>query len=222
MGWMLDKQASSGKNIAAQRRRVEKLGREQQKLTQAYLADALPLEALKREQERVGRELIEARALIEQYQTDYESIEAALDHALMLCRYGSLAYEHAEPEVRRMFLQAAFDKLWIIGDEIVGCDLKPGYVTLLDDELIATLDQEAHEHGDSTGEPGEDETYYRRTGDGREHVGTLDGGQWLTIERPRGPLPWEAKNPASPGVRRGSNVDNLVGATGFEPVTPRL
>jgi hypothetical protein len=27
------------------------------------------------------------------------------------------AYEHAEPEVRRQLVQAAFDKLWIIGDE---------------------------------------------------------------------------------------------------------
>ena len=42
MGWILDRQGRSGKNIATQRLRVEKLEREQQKLTPAYLADALP------------------------------------------------------------------------------------------------------------------------------------------------------------------------------------
>lgn len=137
--WLLARQASSGKTIAAERRRIEKLEREQAKLTQAYLADALPLDALKAEQERIQRELGQARSLIGQYQQDYQALEAALDHALLLCRSGALAYQHAEQEVRRQLIQAAFDKLWVVGTEIAGADLRPGYVTLLDGELVAEL-----------------------------------------------------------------------------------
>jgi hypothetical protein len=46
-----------------------------------------------------------------------------------------IAYEYAEPEVRRLLVQVAFDKLWVVGDKITGADLKAGYVTLLDDDL---------------------------------------------------------------------------------------
>ncbi len=94
---------------------------------------------LKREQDRVQRELASARAIVEKHQADYASIEEALDQALLLCRVGAAAYEHAEPEVRRQLIQAAFDKLWIIDGEIAGCDLKPGFTTVLDDDLAAAL-----------------------------------------------------------------------------------
>jgi site-specific DNA recombinase len=204
---------------------------EQAKLTQAYLADALPLEALKAEQGRIQRELGQARTLIGQYQQDYEAIEAALDHALLMCRYGALAYEHAEPEVRRQLVQAAFDKLWVVDTEIVGVDLKPGFVTLLDDEL----ERQAGEKGiDRDLEPvsgkHEGATYYRRdrsfglTVADLEIRGipTAEEDLWLPVERPSGRLPWEAKDPSVFAGVRGSNMTDLVGAGGFEPPASRL
>ena len=39
--------------------------------------------------------------MIGQYQADYQATETVLDRALPMCQYGALAYEHAEPEVRR-------------------------------------------------------------------------------------------------------------------------
>lgn len=44
------------------------------------------------------------------------------------------------------------------------------------------------------------------------------GCQW---NDPGGRLPWEAKDPSAFAGVRGSNVDDLVGAGGFEPPTPR-
>jgi site-specific DNA recombinase len=233
--WLLSRQASSGKTIAAQRKRIEQLEREQAKLTQAYLADALPLDALKAEQARVQRELGQAKALIGQYQQDYQALEAALDHALLLCRNGALAYEHAEREVKRQLIQVAFDKLWVVGAEIAGADLKPGYVTLLDDELVAELERAAQERRSETAPAAADgldkgTTYYRRASefDNVAEDVTLRAllmpaeDLWLPAERPTGQLPWEAKDPTALCGVRGSNVDDLVGATGFEPVTPRL
>jgi site-specific DNA recombinase len=226
---LLSQQASSGKTIAVERKRIEKLEREQAKLTQAYLADALPLEALKAEQARVQRELGQAKALIAQYQQDYQALEAALDHALLLCRNGALAYEHAEPEVKRQLIQAAFDKLWVVGTEIAGADLKPGYVTLLDEELTAELERAAQKRrGETTPEVasnGSENTTYYRAGSFRLDVADLEltgmsaaeEDWWLPVERPSGRLPWEAKNPTAVCGVRGSNVDGLVGRQGLEP-----
>ena len=230
---LLAQQASSGKTIAVQRKRIEKLEREQAKLTQAYLADALPLEALKAEQARVQRELGQTKALIGQYQQDYQALEAALDHALLLCRNGALAYEHAEPEVKRQLIQAAFDKLWVVDTEIAGADLKSGFVTLLDEELTAELERVAQERqGEASpavvSSSNEGTTYYRQAGSldvaDLELTGipAAEEDLWLSIERPSGRLPWEAKDPTAVCGVRGSNVHGLVGAAGFEPAAPRL
>ena len=231
MDWLLTRQASSGKTIATQRTRIGKLEREQAKLTEAYLADALPIDVLRTEQGRIQRELSQARILIGQYQDDYQAIEAALDHALLMCRYGSLAYEHAEPEVRRQLVQAAFDKLWVIGDEIAGCDLKPGYVTLLDDDLAVELERQSKQQSsDDDGLAAAGRTYYRhamttsRLPDSPDidQLGKADEDWCLPVERPSGRLPWEAKNPSSYAGVRGSNVSTLVELSGLEPLTPCL
>ena len=234
-GWLLSRQASSGKTIAAQRKRIEQLEREQAKLTQAYLADALPLDALKAEQARIQRELGQAKTLIAQYQQDYQALEAALDHALLLCRSGAVAYEHAEPEVKRQLIQAAFDKLWVVGAEIAGADLKSGYVTLLDEELVAELGRAVREERrpeaapETTSGLGKGTTYYR---DGSFSLATADleltgmpaaeEDLWLPVERPTGRLPWEAKDPTALCGVRSSNVDDLVGRQGLEPRTRGL
>jgi site-specific DNA recombinase len=199
MHWLLTRQAQSGKTIAAERRRVEKLDREQAKLTQAYLADALPLDVLKAEQERIQRELAQARMLIAQYQEDYQVIEAALDEALLMCRYGALAYEYAEREVRRQLIQAAFDKLWVVGAEIAGCDLKPGYIILLDEELIAELESQAgqSQHAEPD-EPDSSHVHYRRApSPARQPVLTASTAtiERITAERPAGRLPLGNEKP---------------------------
>ena len=226
MDWLLTRQADSGKTIAAERRRIEKLDREQAKLTQAYLAEALPLEVLKTEQTRVQRELAQARILIGQYEEDYQAIEAALDEALLMCRHGALAYEYAEPEVRRQLIQAAFDKLWVVGAEIAGCDLKPGYMALLDEDLVAELERQAGRPGEAeAGEPSPAHVHYRRASSPTRQPVPADSARTIeriTAERPAGRLPWEARDTKQLIGVSGANVTDLVGATGFEPVTPRL
>jgi len=97
----------------------------------------------------------------------------------------------------------------VIGDEIVGCDLKPGYVTLLDEELVAELERqvqarEAESETQTPEEPGQGQTYYRQAGSTSRLPGSPDIDRlveaeeyWcLPAERPSGRLPWEVKNPA--------------------------
>ncbi|HLI38573.1 MAG TPA: hypothetical protein VKV80_14710 [Streptosporangiaceae bacterium] len=125
---------------------------------------------------------------------------------LLLCRNGALAYEHAEPEVRRQLIQAAFDKLWVVGAEITGADLKSGFVTLLDDELVTELKRAAQERRSGTADGlAKGTTYYRRAGSVSldvadlelSGIATAEEDLWLPAERPMGRLPWEAKGPHS-------------------------
>ena len=51
-----------------------------------------------------------------------------------------------------------------------------------------------------------------------EALAELAGRLW--IERPRGALPLDSRNPALREIGRGSDVHHLVGARGFEPVSP--
>lgn len=166
------------------------------------------MEALKTEQERIQRDLGQARTLIGQYQQDYQALEAALDHALLMCRSGALAYEHAEGEVKRQLIQAAFDKLWVVGAEIVGVNLKAGYVALLDDELMAELERVSRARGtpssaETADAPGSGTTYYRRGGSVSLTMADLEltgvpsaeEDLWLSVERPSGRLPWERRTP---------------------------
>jgi hypothetical protein len=61
-------------------------------------------------------------------------------------------------------------------------------------------------------------TYHRRrlAATGRTSGSESNQGAWLVVERPSGPLPVDEQNPASTGVRRGSDsdVNHLVGVAG--------
>jgi hypothetical protein len=124
------------------------------------------------------------------------------------------------PSKRSKLVQAAFDKLWVVGVEIAGADLKPGFVTLLDDELVAELERAAQERRSETAPAaadglGKGTTYYRRDGSASLDVADLElmgipaaeEDLWLPLERPSGRLPWEARDPTALCGVRGSNVD---------------
>jgi len=66
------------------RRGTIELVNEREKLLQAHYADAIPLELLKREQERIGRELAQAQRLIEASEVEFSVVEARLEGALGL------------------------------------------------------------------------------------------------------------------------------------------
>jgi hypothetical protein len=106
---------------------------------------------------------------------------------------------------------------------------------LLDEELTTELERAAQERQEEASpavvsSSNEGTTYYRQAGslslDAADlelrGVAIAEEDVWLPAERPSGKLPWEAKDPTAACGVRGSNVHGLVGATGFEPVTPRL
>ncbi len=185
-------------DIAAQQRRIERLENEQRKLTEAYLADALPVSELKREQERIQRELHGAQAILQRYEAESASIEEALDQALLLAKAGAAAYVRANSETKRQLLQAAFEKLWIFEQDITDGELSPALAAVLDTDPPTTTAADDQDAGLSLAVANE---IHRRQLDER---------------------PVQAKNPDPIDQGQGSNVDNLAPPLGLEPRTCRL
>lgn len=149
------------------------------------------------------------------------------------------AYEHylsADTKSRRDLNQSIFTHLYVHVDDIVASDLTPAYQLLMNDDLAATLAAERKREqnnivrtsdlidatevtgngfrgGETTGR--DLPTRARRTAPHARIPG------FLTIERPRGAMPWEKERTTAP-EDRGSNNLTLVAGTGFEPATSGL
>src|SRR5207247_872070 len=98
---------------------------ERDKLLQAHYADAIPLDLLKREQDRIAKQL----GLIEERITatdDHQAVvEANLEWAMTLARDCQSAYLTAPPKERRLFNQAFFTKLYIDDEDTIRSELAP-------------------------------------------------------------------------------------------------
>jgi len=88
------------------RRRIQTVKDKQTKLLEAHLADAVPLDILKDQQDRLGADLADAEAILDTTSQTIDNYEGALGSALELIRRLAPAYQLAGPKVRRGFNQA--------------------------------------------------------------------------------------------------------------------
>jgi hypothetical protein len=93
------------------------------RLKEAYYHDALTIAEFKEEQHRHTRELAAAEAIVQQHLTSLEAIETGVDELLQLTNDPVAFYEAAPDDIKRMLLQAVFEKIWIADEQIVGVDL---------------------------------------------------------------------------------------------------
>ena len=94
----------------------EKLDAERLKLVQAHYADAIPLDLLKSEQDRIRTNLDAIEHRLENLATSYEDAREGLDQlADILTDLGDV-YARCEPAERRILNRALFDKI-ILDDE---------------------------------------------------------------------------------------------------------
>lgn len=134
---------------------------------------------------------------------------------------------------RRELNQAVFEHLYIHDDEIIASDLEPAFRRLMSDSLASDLERErkrdqntlvrtkdlwtAPEVGD-TPDRGEEIPCQDLPARARRTPPEARQRAFLGLERPRGALPWENKEPR-PLKDRGSNEILLVAATRIELVT---
>ena len=207
--------------ITGAKARIQKANQRSRKNTEAYFADALSLEDFKLEQDTIQAEIRAAEQLMSRWSVELDALTASLDQALSLFVDPHRLFVEAPDMLRLLLTQAVFTKLWIMGPTVAGAELTDTYRELLTEEARLTEDAN-HVQGDpdTLSLAPTVRTYHRRPLAGHDESDSDEStGSFLWIERPQGYLPIDCQNPASPAVMRGSDVNHLVGVTGFEPAT---
>ena len=85
--------------------------KERQKILEAYLAEALPLDLLKQEQNRIASELRDAETKLDALSLHNDQIEKWVEDIILIASNCYLAYLKASPSNRRGFNQAFFENI---------------------------------------------------------------------------------------------------------------
>ena len=112
-------------------RQRDKLERQRDKLMQAHYEGAIPVELLKREQDRIASGLLEISGKLEAANLHFDTVEDNLRAALDLTENCALAYKTAPDHIRRQFNQAFFKRVLVNSDTSVDPELAPPFDTLL-------------------------------------------------------------------------------------------
>ncbi len=114
----LDRQANTINEQQFVTRRMAKLADQRLKLMDAYYAGAVPLEVLKKEQDRISGEIEDCQGRLEFMKDGDNEIRESIDMALEMASKCHMGYKKASPAVRRKFNQVFFKKLEIKDKEI--------------------------------------------------------------------------------------------------------
>jgi site-specific DNA recombinase len=128
-----------------QDRRLVGLRGEQKKLLEAHYANAIPLDLLKSEQERLTREIESAESRLGEIEGDFRKAESNLKRALTRVGDCAAAYLEAAGTLRRQFNLAFFTRLEIDHDCNVQGELAEPFDALLGDDLRRAAAVKANE-----------------------------------------------------------------------------
>ncbi|HWU31247.1 MAG TPA: recombinase family protein, partial [Marmoricola sp.] len=127
---------------AAAKRELVDLANQSERLMQAFYADAIALDHLKREQARISAARADAEFLITRSATDRDLVLEKLDYLCALLASPMRYYENAPDAMRRELNQSIFDRVYVFDDEIVGADLTEPAQRLLSESLQLDLVRE--------------------------------------------------------------------------------
>jgi site-specific DNA recombinase len=200
--------ADADRDRDVQSRRLRSLEAERKKLLDAHYADAIPLDLLKSEQERITTEIANAEGRLSAITTDFKKAETNLRRALTRIGDCEAAYQEASEQLRRQFNMAFFRRLLLSDDGTVSAELAEPFDTILGDDLRrAAVVQADRELRESVEEAIRD----------RAAAGLLIRNEQCPPE-PKllvgtGPAPTLSR-------RRGSSQKLLVPRAGLEPAPP--
>ena len=112
-----DARADVEQEQAGLKREREKLERQREKLLEAHYANAIPLDLMSREQERISSTLAKIASKFEGIDSRFDTVEKNLDRALELATDCATAYREAPESVRRMFNQVFFERVLVFPDD---------------------------------------------------------------------------------------------------------
>jgi site-specific DNA recombinase len=93
--------------------RLARLDGEREKLMTAHYAGAVPLDLLKREQERLSRDMAATQKALARLNAELGAVEQGLDTALALVADCHRLYLASPPYIRRQLNQAVFEQIYV-------------------------------------------------------------------------------------------------------------
>ena len=127
--------------LQALRREREKLERQRDKLMEAHYEGAIPVDLLKREQERISTGLIDIGSKLDAASLHFDDLERNLQTALDLAENCGLAYRSAPDSVKRAFNQFFFDQIKVNSDSSLDPEFAPPFDMLLGPEVLSAARQ---------------------------------------------------------------------------------
>lgn len=127
--------ADADRERTVQERRLRKLEGERKKLLEAHYADAIPLDMLKSEQDRIASEVAATEGRLAAVAADFQTAETNMQRALTRAGDCQRAYSEAAGSMRRQFNLAFFKRLLIDDDYSVSGELAEPFDVILGDEL---------------------------------------------------------------------------------------
>ncbi|CAN5620734.1 hypothetical protein BH24ACT26_BH24ACT26_15880 [soil metagenome] len=115
---IVERQATAGELRVTLTKRLAALAEERQKLLRAYYANAIPLDLLKRDQERITAQEDKAKSELAATEADLDKWQEVLSVAIRLAGSCHAAYLKASPKVRRRFNEAVLKAVYLKGGKV--------------------------------------------------------------------------------------------------------
>lgn len=198
---------------------LAKLDDQREKLLQAHYAGAVPLDLLKREQDRIAREMAAAQNHLQRLNTELGAVERGLDQALALLADCHALYLASAPHIRRQLNQAVFTRIYVEQDDVPTGQLRSPFGELLE------LAERSEARPEPWGSAEQLQRYLRTSETERrtraeidETIARILAGDNEKAARAGGQD--DSSNAGRLTVGQGSNVELLAEGEGFEPSRP--
>lgn len=116
--------AKYDKELDGLRGEKAKLENKRKKLLEAHYSDAIPLDLLKSEQQKIAKELAVIEHEIKAHDTIFEQIAQNLNMALDIIENCGKAYRDASDTIKKLMNQAIFEKFYIVNSPDLEFDIE--------------------------------------------------------------------------------------------------
>ena len=113
------------------RREKDKLERKRKKLLEAHYNDAIPLDLMKSEQQKIAKQLLAIEHQMKIYGQIFAGVSESISKALELIEDCGLTYRLVDDRYKKMLNQAIFSKLWVGEDGNVTAEFREPFNMLI-------------------------------------------------------------------------------------------
>lgn len=136
-----DSRAEVDRALKHLRSEREKLEREQERVLQAHYADAIPLDLLKKEQDRIAYALRENARQVDKYTANLDAVEGSMRPALDLLEDCPKAYQLAPDHIRKLMNQVFFEHILVFNDGGTKAEMLEPFATITSLEVQLAAEQ---------------------------------------------------------------------------------